>query len=213
MKKRHAVIVALVCAIIISMCGWYIVKEKGKKETEPTVVAQVEDETPEYIINEASVDVEAAKVKLGGKELTVPFAVSELTECGYTLERADSETVTYDDDNIAYYINLAGQRVTVNLGTQNEDGCGIEDSYVIDILADTGNTDSSDLEIYGGITLSSSIEDVVAVYGEPVFEFNGNYMYAVHINDSDTLDMACIGVMDGQIIRLEVCNMEDFVTQ
>lgn len=141
------------------------------------------------------------KIGLGEKELYVPFPVSELKDSGLKLSESSVDTVTRGADNIAYYVDDENGMIVVNLGTY-VDSCEFDEAYVIDILADKGNTDTSILSV-SGISFDSSKEEVEAVFGEPVFEDNGMTMYS-KLEEGAYMDGAYVAMDGDEVIRVEV---------
>lgn len=148
------------------------------------------------------------RVALGDKELYVPFSVTELEEAGLKLSDSSVDTVMRGADNIAYYVDDEDGMIVVNLGTY-VDSCELNEAYVIDILSDKGNTDSSILSV-NGISFDSTKEEVEAVFGEPVFEDNGMTMYS-RLEEGAYMDGAYVAMDGDEVIRVEVLSTKDFV--
>lgn len=148
-------------------------------------------------------------VFIDGKKFTAPFKVSELVAAGYKIRESTVDKVTRGVDNIVYYTDRDDGMIVVNLGSL-EPECEINDAYIIDILADNMNTETTKLSVYGGISFDSTKEDVAAVYGEPVMESNGMSVYSR--TDADAYMDGVYVMMDGDAVaRVEVLCTKDFI--
>lgn len=148
-------------------------------------------------------------VFIDGKKFTTPFKVSELSEAGYKIRESTVGKVTRGVDNIVYYTDRDDGMIVVNLGSY-EPECEIDDAYVIDILADNMNTETTKLSVYGGVSFDSSKEEVAAVYGEPIMENNGLSVYSM--TDEDAYMDGVYVMMDGDaVVRVEVLCTKDFI--
>ena len=60
---------------------------------------------------------------------------------------------------MAFFEVVDGNKLIASLGTKT-DATPVEETMVVDILADTMNTDTTDMKIFGGINFDSSIEEI-----------------------------------------------------
>lgn len=150
------------------------------------------------------------EIRIADKEFAIPMSVRDLLDCGYSVMGCDYPTATKDVDNVAYFTNTDGYLLTANVTTDKEESCAIEDGVIVDILADTGNTEGTELSVYGGIGLESTEEEVRAVYGEPRFDFNGDKLYYIPLNNGNDMDMVCVALTDGVVRRIEVSNVQEY---
>lgn len=150
------------------------------------------------------------EIRIADKEFTIPMSVRDLLDCGYSVMSCDYPTATKDVDNVVYFTNTDGYLLTANVTTDKEESCAIEDGVIVDILADTGNTEGTELSVYGGIGLESTEEEVRAVYGEPRFDFNGDKLYYIPLNNGNDMDMVCVALTDGVVRRIEVSNVQEY---
>ncbi|MCM1440878.1 MAG: hypothetical protein NC131_17010 [Roseburia sp.] len=148
-------------------------------------------------------------VKIGDKTYTVPFAVSELEGSGLTLQEATVDTVMRGADNIAYYVDENNGMVVVNLGTM-EESCPINDATVIDILADTGNTETTILKVYGDVDFDTPKEDVAEVFGEPMYDDGHTTMYSI-VDEDKYMDGVYVALEDDKVVRIEVLSADGYV--
>lgn len=150
------------------------------------------------------------EIRIADKEFAIPMSVRDLLDCGYSVMGCDYPTATKDVDNVVYFTNTDGYLLTANVTTDKEESCAIEDGVIVDILADTGNTEGTELSVYGGIGLESTEEEVRAVYGEPRFDFNGDKLYYIPLNNGNDMDMVCVALTDGVVRRIEVSNVQEY---
>lgn len=150
------------------------------------------------------------EIRIADKEFTIPMSVRDLLDCGYSVMGCDYPAATKDVDNVVYFTNTDGYLLTANVTTDKEESCAIEDGVIVDILADTGNTEGTELSVYGGIGLESTEEEVRAVYGEPRFDFNGDKLYYIPLNNGNDMDMVCVALTDGVVRRIEVSNVQEY---
>lgn len=148
-----------------------------------------------------------SQIKIGEEVLEVPFAFEEMERVGYKLTGADFATINHNQSCVAYFENEAGQSIVTGLGTL-EDNVPIEESMVIDILADDMNTESSNLKVYGDIGLGSTKEEVQAVYGEPSYSLDDQEMYTLGITEQNGI---IIALQDGKVCRVEVMMLDDYI--
>ena len=185
MRLRKVIYVAALATLFVSGCA-----ASNKEVTAPaetTTEAPVEDLT---------------KVTLAGKEVSVPIKVSDIVDMGFTLESTDMETIGFNQDCVGYFKSPDGAMLITNIGVQEGDGLAPEEGYAFDVLEDIGNTQ--------GISISSSVEEVEAVYGEPTFNDGSNKLYYKIIGDAAYSDMVCVAVIDDKVKRVEVCNAKEF---
>ena len=151
------------------------------------------------------------KVTIAGKEVSVPIKVSDIVDMGFTLESTDMETIGFNQDCVGYFKSPDGAMLIANIGVQEGEGLTPEEGYAFDVLEDIGNTQGDGvLSVYGGISISSSVEEVEAVYGEPTFNDGSNKLYYKIIGDAAYSDMVCVAVIDDEVKRVEVCNAKEF---
>lgn len=150
------------------------------------------------------------EIRIADKEFAIPMSVRDLLDCGYSVMGCDYPIATKDVDNVVYFTNTDGYLLTANVTTDKEESCAIEDGVIVDILADTGNTEGTELSVYGGIGLESTEEEVRAVYGEPRFDFNGDKLYYIPLNNGNDMDMVCVALTDGVVRRIEVSNVQEY---
>lgn len=150
------------------------------------------------------------EIRIAGKEFAIPMSVRDLLDCGYSVMGCDYPTATKGVDNVVYFTNTDGYLLTANVTTDKEESCAIEDGVIVDILADTGNTEGTELSVYGGIGLESTEEEVRAVYGEPRFDFNGDKLYYIPLNNGNDMDMVCVALTDCVVRRIEVSNVQEY---
>lgn len=194
MRLRKVIYVAALATLFVSGCV-----ASNKEVTAPaetTTEAPVEDLT---------------KVTLAGKEVSVPIKVSDIVDMGFTLESTDMETIGFNQDCVGYFKSPDGAMLIANIGVQEGEGLTPEEGYAFDVLEDIGNTQGDGvLSVYGGISTSSSVEEVEAVYGEPTYNDGSNKLYYKIIGDAAYSDMVCVAVIDDKVKRVEVCNAKEF---
>lgn len=155
--------------------------------------------TPDYV-----------EVRIADNKYTIPMSVQDLLDCGYSIMACDYPKATKDVDNVVYFTNELGYLLTTNVTTESDEQCEISDGTIVDILADTGNTVGTELVVYGGIDFESTEEEVRAVYGEPRFDFNGDTLYYIPLEDGNEMDMVCVALTDGVVRRIEVSNTRGY---
>lgn len=193
MRLRKVIYAAALATLFASGCA---ANNKEVVETETSVEAPVEDLT---------------KVTLAGKEVSVPIKVSDIVDMGFTLESTDMETIGFNQDCVGYFKSPDGAMLIANIGVHEGEGLTPEEGYAFDVLEDIGNTQGDGvLSVYGGISISSSVEEVEAVYGEPTFNDGSNKLYYKIIGDAAYSDMVCVAVIDDKVKRVEVCNAKEF---
>lgn len=193
MRLRKVIYVAALTTLFVSGCA---ANSKEVVETETSVEAPVEDLT---------------KVTLAGKEVSVPIKVSDIVDMGFTLVSTDMETIGFNQDCVGYFKSPDGAMLIANIGVQEGEGLAPEEGYAFDVLEDIGNTQGDGvLSVYDGISISSSVEEVEAVYGEPTFNDGSNKLYYKIIGDAAYSDMVCVAVIDDKVKRVEVCNAKEF---
>lgn len=146
-------------------------------------------------------------ITVGNNTYDVPMSVGELMDAGYTIMASDSPTLTKYRSNVTYFINDKGYVVTTDVRTKNETD-EVQNGVIVDILADKGNTPGSELSIQG-ITFDSTEEEVREVFGDPIFDLDGDTLYLNHIRENG-VDTVSVLLTDGVITRLEVCNTEGY---
>lgn len=193
MRLRKVIYAAALTTLFVSGCA---ANNKEVVEAETSVEAPVEDLT---------------KVTLAGNEVSVPIKVSDIVDMGFTLESTDMETIGFNQDCVGYFKSPDGAMLIANIGVQEGEGLTPEEGYAFDVLEDIGNTQGDGvLSVYGGISISSSVEEVEAVYGEPTFNDGSNKLYYKIIGDAAYSDMVCVAVIDDKVKRVEVCNAKEF---
>lgn len=165
-------------------------------------------QTEQPVVSEET--TELTTVKIGETSLTIPCTVQELEETGYTLMASSSPEVYRNVDNMAYFTSPEGFTLVANLGTK-EESCDLDDGMVIDLLADTGNTTGTTMSIYGDISLTSTIEEVEAVYGSPNVSLDGSNLYSKSIPGGMEYDMVAVATMGDKVVRIEVCNTQGYI--
>lgn len=151
-------------------------------------------------------DIKVNQVSIDGTILTVPFEFSEMERVGYKMTDVEFAEISPNQTCVAYFEDEDGNKLITSLGTKTE-ATPVEEAMVVDILADTMNTDTTDMKIFGGINFNSSIEEIEKVFGEPSYELENSLLYTKHIGD---VDMACVAIMNGEIIRIETCVSEEY---
>lgn len=152
-------------------------------------------------------------IKIKGDSYSIPLKVSDLLDAGFTIQTTDVPTIVYNTDCIGYFEDAESGAILVgNIGTPSEEELDPSEGYVFDILEDTGNTTGEGiLTVYGDINISSTVEEVQAVFGEPAWDDGNNQLYYKLLGDgTENSDMVCVAVSDGAVKRVEVNNSKDF---
>lgn len=152
---------------------------------------------------------EYTHITIAGRPHNVPLKVSDLIKDGYSIAMADSVTARHNADNTVYFTHPDGGMLTTNVTTLKDES-PIEESVIVDILADTGNTDTTQLAVYGNITFDSTEEEIRTFYGEPKWSFSDSNVYYISLDNESELDAVFVGVVDGKVKYIEVCNTEGY---
>lgn len=147
-------------------------------------------------------------VVLNGDRCILPFKADKLEMLGYSPMNMDADAVISGNDNVVYFSNYVGEVITVNLGTRHDD-TPLYDSFVIDILADVGNTSTSRLRVYGNIGLDSTVSDIKKVYGEPAVAQGDTELYTM--SNEDGTKGVYVAVAEDKVVRIEALNTLDFI--
>jgi len=135
------------------------VESEPESITEPTSVAAPAD---------LSDDLYSFSFSLNGEIFTLPFEFSELAERGWTGRNIDTETLNPNQFTSSSRINNGNQAMMISFINFTPNVLAFEDSTVGRIMFDERDARSgAELILPGGITIGSSMEDIIAAYGEP----------------------------------------------
>ncbi len=123
----------------------------------------------------AGIKLDSLTIQINGKELSLPFAWSEIEDIASYYYKGEPPKEIESDEYISFYWSDkddGGCIVDVTVCNPSKtDATALGDCLVTKIDFDTYNVDEPiNLQIPGGITLGSSYDDVVKAYGTPVDE-------------------------------------------
>lgn len=140
-------------------------------------------------------DLESGKMLIDGKEYVFPDIISNWTSDGWHISNSYANTDTFEleylvesnefevfnDEKESEYVSMCA----INLGTEPSK---IEESTTsyLDVHL-TGGKKGIQVALPGGIGRDSSEEDVIAAYGEPALEEDGDFYY--FYTNADDLDV------------------------
>lgn len=146
-------------------------------------------------------------IVLDGQVHTVPMEVQELTAAGYRLAMCEKPTLTKGESCVAYFTDSEGKTLTTDIRTF-ENTSEVQDGTIVDIASDVGNTKTSGM-VVDGISFNSTQEEAEKVFGKPIYDINGDTIYARYINKKNG-DMVNVVFAEGAVVRLEVCNTKGY---
>lgn len=125
-------------------------------------------------------------VRLGITDLPLPLQKVDVENAGYTVQEASSSTAVYQKNDYKLVVE------------SNEDGS------IQSVYADTYVSTSSDMSVYGRITLGDSVEKVKKYYGEPTFDMGNDCLLFTKRFNEGKEDTIAIGTQDGKVIHIEI---------
>lgn len=154
-------------------------------------------------------DLKSGGFVIDGKKYSFPDGVSEWTQDGWHISNRYDNTDTfeleynvetnvfemYNDEKTSEYVGMCA----INLGMEPTK---IEESTVSYVeLSLTNAKDGLNIVLPGGITRTSTKEDVINAYGEPDKE-DDDYLYYTYTNSAGLDIEIAIGIVNDEVIRV-----------
>lgn len=125
-------------------------------------------------------------VRIGICDLPLPLQKVDVENAGYTVQEASGSNAVYQKKNYKLVVEA------------NEDGS------IQSVYADTNVSTSSDMSVYGRITLGDSVDKVKKYYGEPAFDLGNECLLFTKRFNEGKEDTIAIGTQDGKVIHIEI---------
>lgn len=165
--KKIAIILCISMMSALAGCN------KGVKEEKVNTAPKIEIESVEEKVVEEedltlSDDLYSFEIIMNGNKYKIPFKYEELKSEGWTIEYEETETLEPSQYGLVSAEDKNGTHTMLSLINFTKNVIELKDSYVGAIKIDEYyGLDNFEIILPKGITIGSSLEEIIEAYGEP----------------------------------------------
>ena len=173
-----------------------------------------QDETPEaapvatVFPDRLSDDLYSFMFSLNGDIFTLPLAFNYLAERGWTGHNLDIETLSPNQFSISNPITNGNQSLNVSFINTTQNVLTFEESNIGRIFFNERDAQSgTEIIIPGGITIGSSLEDIIAIHGEPSSRRENAFEHVLEYSlDTYTSITLRVNIESNQLSEIQMSN-------